>query len=128
MSVDHAQVNLKDRQRLLAMLMDMCWHNPGEMRRAGGVRHSARLLELKRMGFKFADRPLSGEKQGKEYILLSLVPTTPQKKRVKILLSGEDTVQLLNLLGSGVNLLLSEVGIAEIRKAYVRYLENKDKL
>jgi hypothetical protein len=128
MSTDYGKLeeNRKDRDRLLEMLMDMRWHTPAEMRRAGGVRHSARLLELKRLGYKIDDRPMTGKEQGKQYILVSLVPGTPQKKRAKVLLDEADLTTIVGCQ-SMVDLLSTE-GVRELRRALIRYRSNKDKL
>jgi hypothetical protein len=125
MSIDYAVVNERNRSKLLELLMDMRWHKPSEMRKAGGVRYSARLLELKRLGYKFDDRPLAGEQQGKEYILICLVPGTPQQKRAKVYLDEGD----LSLLVSGYTIRqLSAAGARELRRGLVSYKNNKAKL
>jgi hypothetical protein len=123
--VDYAQVNERDRNKLLSLLMDMKWHKPGEMRKAGGVRYSARLLELKRLGYIIDDRPLSGQEQGKEYCLAALVPGSPQEKRAKILLSEKD---LITLVSGGTIIHLSKKGQDELKLALIRYQNNKEKL
>jgi hypothetical protein len=125
MSTDYAKINERDRNKLLKLMMDMKWHKPIEMRKAGGVRYSARLLELKRLGYKFDDRPLNGEDQGKEYILLSLIPGRPQEKRAKVLLSETD---LAMIVGSSVMSSLSTKGADELKKALIRYQMNRKKL
>lgn len=123
--VDYAQVNEQDRNKLLAMLMDMKWHKPGEMRKAGGVRYGARLLELKRLGYMIDDRPLSGKEQGKEYCLAALVPGTPQKKRAKVFLSEKD---LITLVSGGTIIHLTKEGQDELKLSLIRFQNNKDKL
>lgn len=126
MAKDYAELNAKDRDKLLELLMDMRWHTPSEMRKAGGVRYSARLLELKRLGYIIDDRPLTGKEQGKQYILLSLVPGTPQKKRAKILLDENDLTTIV--ASRAIMGLLSSVGQSELRRALIRYRNNKDKI
>jgi hypothetical protein len=127
MSTDYGKLkpNERDRNKLLELLMDMRWHTPGEMRKAGGVRYSARLLELKRLGYKIDDRPRSGEEQGKEYVLVSLVPGTPQKKRAVVYLDDKDLADIV--AGKSMDQ-LSKKAQRELRQALVRFQNNREKL
>lgn len=94
MDEDYAKINRSKRERLLDLLMDLEWHDHREIRMAGGVRYSARLLELKRLGYKVVDEDL--KPQGKRYRLIVPYRGEPQMKRVKIYLTSEDTEKLLN--------------------------------
>ena len=94
MSVDYAVKYVTARARLLAAMQDLEWHGWRLFRHIGGVRYSARLLELKRLGYQIEDRDRpTGD--GKDYRLISLVPTRPQGKQVKIYLPEIDVESLL---------------------------------
>lgn len=88
MSVDYAEINLPRRERLQMLLNDLEWHHHLELLDAAGPRYSARLLELKRLGYKVETEQL--EPQGKRYRMLSTIPEVPQAKRVKVLLTPND--------------------------------------
>ena len=76
------------RGRLLKLLEDLGWHDHRDLERVAGNRYAARLLELKRLGYRIEDR--SGTKDGKAYRLLSREPSEPQGKRVKVFLDEAD--------------------------------------
>jgi hypothetical protein len=85
------------RDRCLATMLPLDWVSWRTLRWIGGVRYSARLLELKRLGYKIEDRPdPSGD--GKNYRLLDPLPSTPQGKLVKVYLPEDDAA----LLAEGV--------------------------
>ena len=91
---DHAAIHKPKRERLRLLLWDCEWHLHGELRLVGGVRYSARLLELKRLGYQIEDEPLSGE-PGKRYRLKTRKLGEPRGKRVKVYLRERDCVRLL---------------------------------
>jgi hypothetical protein len=74
--------------------MDLAWHDYTELREVGGVRYSARILELKRLGYQFEDEPL--EPQGKRYRLLDRVPSGTKGKKVKVYISEQGAQALLD--------------------------------
>jgi len=95
MSTNYAVKYETARDRVLLELQSLDWVSWKVMRRIGGVRYSARLRELKRLGYKLEDEAdPSGD--GKRYRLLDLVPTRPAVKLVKIYLP-EREVEILIL-------------------------------
>jgi hypothetical protein len=82
------------RQRILNELLSMQWRGWRYLKRIGGVRYGARILELKRLGYKFEDSP-TNDPHGKMYRLLSPDPGEPQPKQVKIYLPEEYVIELL---------------------------------
>lgn len=97
MSIDHAELHKTARGRVLLTLHDLKWHANHELSKksVGGIRYSARLLELKRLGYDIEDRDIEGAKAGKEYRLRSRVPGEGQAKRVKVFLEESDVDTLL---------------------------------
>lgn len=97
MSTDHAELHKTARGRVLLTLHDLNWHPNHELSRksVGGIRYSARILELKRLGYEIEDRDIDGAKAGKEYRLKSKTPGPPQSKRVKVFLEESDVDKLL---------------------------------
>jgi len=95
MSVDHAVRHINARDRILNLLEDLEWHPHFELARVGQVRYSARVLELKRLGWQIESRTISTGTDGDEYRLVSRVRGQPQAKRVKVLMSEEDVITLL---------------------------------
>jgi len=91
MSVDYAKVKEPARKRVLALLSDLQVHNWRAIHRVGGVRYSARILELKRLGYKILSW---GNEHGKDYQLKSLRRSKPQGKHVKIFLDERDAEKL----------------------------------
>lgn len=100
------------RLKLLDLLKDLLWHHWSELR--AGNRHSARILELKYLGYQIETRPCE---DGKWYRLRSRVPGVPKPKRVKIFLSEEDASCLM--LGERP----SFAGAQAIREALASYRE-----
>lgn len=95
MSVDYAVKYKGARGKLLQTMCDLCWHSWSELTNVGGVRYSARLRELKRLGFKFSSRTdPSGD--GKQYKLQDLSPSDPEPKLVRVMLRENDARMLLN--------------------------------
>jgi hypothetical protein len=95
MSTNHGEIHKSHREALLHFMSDCRWHTFAELRHFGGLRYGARLLELKRLGYEFEDKPIDGEPEGKAYRLLSTVRGVPQAKRVKVLLEESDVEWLL---------------------------------
>lgn len=95
MSTDFAKVKAPARERLFLLLSDLDWHGYEELHQTGGVRYSARLLELKRLGYSIET---AGEKeQGLKYRLTSHDRGKPKSKRVKVFLLESDARTLLGV-------------------------------
>ena len=94
---DPAVVKSSQRQRVFELLGDQLWHTHRSLsaKTVGGNRYSARILELKRMGYDIEDRPLDDGSMGNEYRLTSLKPGTPKPKLVKIFMEEDDVQHLL---------------------------------
>jgi len=97
MSADFGKVKEPQRERVLALLSDLAWHSWSELAEIAS-RFSARLHELKRLGYRIENRPVpaGGEGDGYEYRLTSTTPdeVTPVK-RVKVYLDEDDAAALL---------------------------------
>ncbi len=93
MSTDYAELNKTARGRVLQLLLDLAWHGYAQLRRVGGIRYSARILELKRLGYRIEDEPL--EPQGKRYRLVSPTPSAAKGKKVKVYISESGAQALL---------------------------------
>lgn len=89
MSVDYAELNVTDRQRVLRLLSDCDWHPHYELKRVGGVRYGGRIRELKRLGYRIETRPHDGQPQGYDYRLVSTEPGMPEEKQVKVYLTEQ---------------------------------------
>lgn len=98
------------------------WHAHHTLIDLGGVRYSARLLELKRLGYRITTREIGRAGGGKEYRLLSTKVATPKPKQVKIYMNEYDAALLVS---SGV---LSEPGRAAVNDALRSFRANRDKL
>lgn len=120
MSIDYAKLNETARGRVFKILLDCKWHHYEELKEVGGVRYSARLLELKRLGYEIEDRPL--EPQGKQYRLVSPDPSVPQAKHVKVFLAESDVEKLL---GRGV---LTKAARHALTDALGSFQHNRSKL
>jgi hypothetical protein len=120
MSRDWGAEKVSQRESLRVLLWDMQWHDHRALRRVGGVRYSARLLELKRLGFLFEDT--EHDDGGKSYRLLDRVPQLPQRKRVKVLLEEADVSALLE--GEAVS---AEARVA-LHTALSTFRANRNKL
>lgn len=82
------------RDRVLNALQGGEWVSWKVLDRVGGNRYSARVLELKRLGYMIESRPdPSGD--GQQYRLVSPYPGPPQTKRVKVFLDEADAEELL---------------------------------
>jgi hypothetical protein len=113
------------RDKVLDALWDCKWHTFRELSQVGGIRYSARLLELKRLGYKIEDREMSivlDKVDGKEYRLTSRTPGAPQGKKVKVFLDERDANALLE------GPLPSNNARRALRTAYQSFVANKDRL
>ena len=82
------------RDRVLNTLWDCKWHTFKELASVGGIRHSARILELRRLGYDI-EASAPGADGNKKYRLLSKTVGAPQAKRVKVFLKPTDAFMLL---------------------------------
>jgi hypothetical protein len=92
-TTDYAKTHEPKREQLRQLLWDLCWHTHNELREVGGVRYSARLLELKRLGYHIKSQSIKGD-NGKRYRLTSRTVCSPKEKKVKVYLT-EDQAQSL---------------------------------
>ena len=118
--IDHAEIHRTQRDRLLALLVDLAWHSYAELHRVVGIRYGARLLELKRLGYLIEDVP-HGE-DGKQYRLVSPTPGVPRTKRVKVLFPLHDALILLHECRPTPD------ALAALRDAVHSFQHNQDKL
>jgi hypothetical protein len=93
--IDYGAEKKPLRDRLFDWLSDLRWHTYKELRTIGGTRYGARILELKRLGYRIETRNIEGS-TGKEYRLTSLVRGEPQPKRVKAFLPAADVAMFLS--------------------------------
>lgn len=121
MSKDHAKTHATKREQIYYLLSDREWHTAKELNKVGGVRYSARLLELKRLGYKIESKEVEG-KNYKSYRLASILRGPCQGKRVKVLLDEGDVDELLE---SGILTLSAE---AALKDALGSFRTNKHKL
>ena len=119
-SINHGVVRKPQRDALLNTLSDLLWHPHYALARVGGVRYSARLLELKRLGYKIEDEDLD-KIGGKKYRLLSTTPSAPQGKKVKAYLEEGDAAALCR----GI---LTPTAISAVQLGLDTFLANKNKL
>ncbi len=119
MSLDYARLNMTKRQAVFRLLSDAAWHGHQEIAKVGGVRYSARLLELKRLGFLVETQDTGT--QGRMYRLVSIVPGRPQPKRVKVFLEEEDVRAMVR----GIVPSRAQAALAD---AHGSYVANREKL
>lgn len=106
------------RDQLLALFSDKKWHSHEKLAIIGGVRYSARLLELKRLGYDIESR--GHPKEGKEYRCVGR--REPPPKRVKIFLDECDVLDMVN------NASISQQANAALTAAWASFDANRDKL
>jgi len=101
MALDYATLKKTARGRVLLMLSDLDWHSHLELCKpsVGGPRYPARVLELKRLGYRIESRALDDGSTGNEYRLKSVEPSRPKGKRVRVYLDEADVIALLGLRG-----------------------------
>ena len=121
MSLNHGEIRKPHRERLLALLQDLKWHPHYRLKDVAGVRYSARLLELKRLGYEIDSEEIDGI-GGKKYRLVNLTPSTPQGKRVKVFLELKDAERIVE---RGY---ISPSAKAALADAIGSFKTNKDKL
>lgn len=122
----HADVDLRNyaarylsaRDSLLELLGDLRWHHWTDLRDAAGVRYSARLLELRRLGYRVATHELV---EGKRYRLLSRTPGPRLNKMVRVFLPEDDAALLLD--GD-----MTEAARTAIADALGSFRHNRDRL
>lgn len=119
MSTDFGTEKVNLREALLRLLSDRNWHTHIEML-VGGVRYSARLLELKRLGYKIQSEGKAVS--GKRYRLLSNKPGRPQGKKVKVYLDESDARAIVN------NRTVTNRTYQAVNDALGSFLFNKNKL
>lgn len=107
------------RERVLSLLSDLGWHSFSQIHSVGGIRYSARLLELKRLGYRIEDRATGTD--GKDYRLISLTPGPAQEKRVKVFLRETDAEKLV--VGK-----ITRAAIAAVSDALGSFKTNRDNL
>jgi len=109
------------RERVLSVLLDLAWHSGKELDGAiGGNRYSARIRELRRLGYEIEDQPrLTGH--GKVYRLVSALPRAPAGKRVKVYL---DEVDARAIVGGEP----TSAGREAVRNALASFEANRAKL
>lgn len=109
------------RDRLLDLLSDFEWHTYKECHLVGGVRYGARILELKRLGYKVESTEDPSAKDGNLYRLVSLEKGPPQEKQVKLFLTEKESRELLaSSLSSSI--------ITKTGNALTSFIVNKHKL
>lgn len=106
------------RQALLKFLSDLKWHPHHTLADVAGVRYSARVLELKRMGYQIASK---GARGGKAYRLRTKRRGAWKKKLVKVYLEEKDALKLA--YGK-----VTARGRKAIRAALASFQTNKGKL
>ena len=113
------------RERLLGLLWDLDWHHHRSIRDIAGTRYSARLLELKRLGWCIEDKPAAPGGRfsgGKLYRLMTHTAGPRKGKLVKVFLT-EATAEAASL---GRPLTRAEGKIFAV--ALESFRANKDKL
>lgn len=90
MSVDYGKVNTSKRAALFTLLSDCEWHVHHELARVGGVRYSARVLEIKRLGYCIESDEMTDGEQGKRYRMPTTERGEVKPKKVKAYLAEED--------------------------------------
>ena len=95
MSIDFGKEKRPARVVLLDLLSDEEWHTWKECRGAGGMRYSARLLELKRQGWTIESR--GSDSEGKDYRITG--EGAPQPKKVRVMLEEAEVQYLLAMPG-----------------------------
>ena len=118
MSTDFSIEKKPARERLLDLLWDKQWHTWAECRGVGGMRYSARMLELKRQGWVINSR--GSDSEGKDYRLVGRGP--PKAKKVRVFLEESEVQYLLARPGLPLNLR------ASLTDAYGSFQANKGKL
>jgi hypothetical protein len=96
MSTDHATTHLTKRTALFRLLSDGAWHAHHELAEAGGVRYSARVLELRRLGYGIVTAPMGEGDHGLRYRMATTKRGETKAKRVKVFLEERDVVAMVS--------------------------------
>lgn len=94
MSTDFGATFKTARAKLFDLLSDLKWHTHKELLGVASVRYGARLLELKRLGYKIDSEGKAVN--GKRYRLTDLKAGTPKAKQVKVFIDEIDVEHALN--------------------------------
>ena len=125
--------NASVTSRVLRLLSDCQWHTIKDLKKVtGGGRYSARIYDLECEGYKISRR---GDKQAKQYRLVSVTPGKPRHVRVKVFLEPADVRRLLKdqiqhtgtPIGRGCYAALVRRAEKALRAALARYEENEGK-
>jgi hypothetical protein len=106
------------RDQLLVLFSDKNWHSHEELAQVGGIRYSARILELKRLGHDVESK--GHPKEGKEYRCISR--REPPIKRVKVFLDESDVLDILD------NTFMPKQARKSLEEALASFEANRDKL
>lgn len=106
------------RARLLTLLWDLQWHHNRELRVAGN-RYSARMLELRRLGYQIEK---CTAQTGHQYRLISHEPEKRQGKMVKVYLPEEDAA------AAAEDHRITELAAGAIKQALVSFRANVGRL
>ena len=138
MSVDYGKKKAPLRERVLELLSDLEWHSWRSLHQIGGVRYSARLLELKRLGYKIesVETGKLNDGDGKKYRLISKDRGAPKGKKVKVFIEESDVEALIALIvavetfshAEGIILPRSRLTLLTLKSALQSFRTNKDKL
>ena len=120
MSTNYGQKYESARDQVLKLLMDLQWHGRKQLERVAGNRYCARILELKRLGYKVESEPLPDD-DGNRYRLLSKTPGKPQAKKVKIFVTESEAEWLTKKI-------VRDSALKPIREALESFRANKKKL
>jgi len=105
------------RLQLLDLLkQDLAWHHYSEIHVVAGIRYSARLLELKELGYQIESQPCE---DGKWYRLRSRTPGPRRIRKVKVFLTEEDAAWL-------VDQHVTKTAPEATREALASYRERRD--
>lgn len=123
MARDYAGEYRNARQRVLDALFDGEWHSYNELERVGGVRYGARLLELRRLGWRIASVPRDDPNGGKDYRLVSRLGVgRGPKRRVRLYLDPDEAAVVAAAHS------LRQTIRSKARRALARYIANEGKL
>ncbi len=122
MAIDYGAINVTKREALFGLLADGEWHSHVEIAGVAGVRYSARILELKRLGYMIDSEDSHDGEQGKRYRMLSTTPGLGKAKRVKVYLEEPD---VLDMVERGI---VPPAARAALEDAHASFNTNRDKL
>ncbi len=108
------------REALLRLLGDEQWHSFHELNAVAGVRYSARLLELKRLGWLIEDEPVGDGETGKQYRL-----TGRGGRRGKLVKAYLHEAEVRTMIAEGR---VPESAVEALAVALQTFRANKDRL